>query len=320
MLIKLVKTALEMKDIYITANDNNDAEKENESQDSSTSSQTMQLRRSMFGVKSLLYKSSKRNSLEDFDDIRSILSHSKVEDNWESHVDENGEVFYVDVTNETHRSQRRTRHKPANTRTRYRRRRLRDNHCPCHCQQQNDRKSEIPENQNCNMNGVNVLQSFDSHFVNTNYLESLIDFQSQLLANDEEDKNGNILDEKDNVIENSKDFKEIHLLPDEHAVCPGLSGDFVSKTLHFHAFFGAILCRYSQCAQPKTGVSQGMLEETKLVVQYVEPGSPAGMAGVMKGDVLLRLDDTEASLLLEKNSLCSLPNQTVYIVFRSSGL
>ncbi|XP_061164022.1 uncharacterized protein LOC133173108 [Saccostrea echinata] len=310
MLIKLVKTALEMRDIYITTNDNNDVEKESESQDSFTSDQTMQLRRSMFGIKSTLYKSSKRNSLEDFDDIRSILSHSKVEENWESHINEDGGVFYVDVTKDADQSQKRRRHGPASARARHRRRRLNDHHCQCHFQPENETKSEI-RNEVRIRNGVNTPSNFDIRTVNINYLESLIDYQSQILASGENNNNRTTFDETHSTPEITTDLRQIYVLPKEHTQCSRLHQDSFSRIIHFHAYFGAFLCHHNQCAQPKAGIFQGMVEETKFLVQYVEPDSPAAKAGVKKGDILLCLDDIEVSLYMAERLLESPPKHSV---------
>ncbi|XP_062571710.1 uncharacterized protein LOC134233730 isoform X2 [Saccostrea cucullata] len=315
MLIKLVKTALEMRDIYITPNDNNDVEKESESQDSRTSYQTMQLRRSMFGIKSTLYKTSKRNSLEDFDDIRSILSHSKVEENWESHVNEDGGVFYVDVTKETDHSQRRRRHVPNGARARHRRRRLNNHHCPCHFQPDIETKSEVPNEEKISKRSdVNTPSNFDTRTVNINYLESLIDYQSQIQASRENNNNRTILDETHNAPEITTDLRHIYVVPKEHTQCSQSPQDIFSRIFQFHASFGAILCHHNQCAQPKAGISQGMEEETKFLVQYVEPNSPAAIAGVKKGDLLLCLDDLDVSHYMAERLLNSSPEHSIYFL------
>lgn len=298
-----------MRDIYITANDNNDARKESESQDSLASSETMHLRRSMFGITSPLYKSSRRNTLEDFDDIRSILSHSKVEEKWESFVNEDGGVFYVDVNEDSHQSERSRRYRPATARARHHRRRL-NSRCPCHCKQENLKDSEIYENENVREIHENVPQQSDNSAVNTNYLESLIDFQSQVLANGE-DSNGNVSTETNNIQDNLLGLKQVSVSPKEQVKCPTIHRDSVSEILHFQAFFGATLCHYNQCAQPQAGVLQSSIQETKLVVQCVEPESPAAKAGVVKGDTLLCLDDLEASLYFEGGLLYRLPKQSM---------
>lgn len=297
-----------MRDIYITANDNNDAKKESESQDSLASSETMHLRRSMFGITSPLYRSTRRNTLEDFDDIRSILSHSKVEEKWESFVNEDGGVFYVDVHEDSHQVERSRRQRPATARARHHRRRQ-NSRCPCHCKQQNSKNSEMYEN-NVKEKHENITPQDDNSAVNTNYLESLIDFQSQILANGE-DNNGNVSFETNNIQDNSLGLKQVSVSPKEQAKCPTIHRDPVSEILHFQAFFGATLCHYNQCAQPQAGVLHSSIQETKLVVQYVEPDSPAAKAGVVKGDILLCLDDLEASLFFEGGLIYRLPKQSM---------
>lgn len=128
----------------------------------------------------------------------------------------------------------------------------------------------------------NIPSQNDNSAVNTNYLESLIDFQSQMLANGE-DNNGNVSFETNNIQDNSLGLKQVSVSPKEQVKCPTIHRDSVSEILHFQAFFGATLCHYNQCAQPQAGVLQISIQETKLVVQYVEPDSPAAKAGVVKG-------------------------------------
>lgn len=128
----------------------------------------------------------------------------------------------------------------------------------------------------------NISSQNDNSAVNTNYLESLIDFQSQMLANGE-DNNGNVSFETNNIQDNSLGLKQVSVSPKEQVKCPTIHRDSVSEILHFQAFFGATLCHYNQCAQPQAGVLQSSIQETKLVVQYVEPDSPAAKAGVVKG-------------------------------------
>ncbi|XP_069129430.1 protein inturned-like isoform X2 [Argopecten irradians] len=54
-------------------------------------------RRSMFGLKTPISRYRRRSNLDDFDGIRSILSRSKVQESWTSHVRQQGDLFYVDV-------------------------------------------------------------------------------------------------------------------------------------------------------------------------------------------------------------------------------
>ncbi|XP_052078384.1 uncharacterized protein LOC127716262 [Mytilus californianus] len=52
-------------------------------------------RQSMFGLNTPISECRRRNKLDDFDGIRSILSQSNIEDNWMPYVQEDGGLFYV---------------------------------------------------------------------------------------------------------------------------------------------------------------------------------------------------------------------------------
>ncbi|VDH88871.1 Hypothetical predicted protein [Mytilus galloprovincialis] len=54
-------------------------------------------RQSMFGLNTPISECRRRNKLDDFDGIRSILSQSNIEDNWMPYVQEDGGLFYVIV-------------------------------------------------------------------------------------------------------------------------------------------------------------------------------------------------------------------------------
>ncbi|XP_052078320.1 protein inturned-like isoform X2 [Mytilus californianus] len=63
-------------------------------------------RKSMFGLKTPMSKCRRRNYLDDFDGIRSILSYSNVKDNWTPYVQPQGDLFYVKESDHPGRSDR----------------------------------------------------------------------------------------------------------------------------------------------------------------------------------------------------------------------
>ncbi|CAC5374341.1 INTU [Mytilus coruscus] len=60
----------------------------------------------MFGLKTPMTKCRRRNYLDDFDGIRSILSYSNVKDNWTPYVQPQGDLFYVKESDHPGRSDR----------------------------------------------------------------------------------------------------------------------------------------------------------------------------------------------------------------------
>ena len=192
-------------------------------------------------------------------------------------------MFYVSVTEDSHHSERSRRQRPATARARRQRRRQNNNRCPCHCKHSNEKYSESCENSTEYLNNEERSQKIDNSSMNTNYLESLIDFQSQNLAkgeNQNEDISCETMNEKDKL----QTFKQVHVNPREQVKCPGTARNPIMETMHFYTVYGAMLCHYNQCSEPQVGVSQTTSEETRLIVQHVESGSPAAVAGVVKGE------------------------------------
>ncbi|XP_078324273.1 protein inturned-like isoform X2 [Crassostrea virginica] len=287
----------------------------------------------MFGVSSLsLYRSKKRAKLEEFDGIRSILSHSKCKDNWEPFVHVQGDLFYVDVKED---NQIKSKYQQRGSISRWSPNHHREHSPPLSSEGTNNRDPNHVENNtqpssskiatidpNSSKSEVQVSGSGYKHFKpkilfsDQNILKEN-DFNSENLVENHSHKKSN--DDQvpySSCAENEDKIKHVYLVPNlRNCSSSDKSGIILCEKL-----FGIVLCQYNhRTSQPMLNGNtlEKLARERKIIVQDVLQASPAKQsAQIFRGDMLVCLNDIEITWMNLDEILRSISNRPVKLTFQ----
>ncbi|XP_061164049.1 protein inturned-like isoform X2 [Saccostrea echinata] len=287
-------------------------------------------RNSMFGLSLPIYRSRKRNTLDDFDGIRSILSRSKCQENWGPYVHKQGDLFYLDVKQDNKSKYQQRGHVSDWSSNHHVEQSLNSGnsytHSGDHSHLENNNqplytKSSAAETK-YNKNEVQVSGSGYKHFKpkilfsDQNMLKEN-DFNSENCVESDTHKklgNGQILSSSCPPSEDK--IKHVYLVPNIRNCCSSdKSGIILCEKL-----FGIVLCQYNQ-RTPQHMLNGSTLEklarERKIIVQDVLQASPAKQsAQIFRGDMLVCLNDIELTWVNLDEIFRSITNRPVKLTFQ----
>ncbi|XP_021366148.1 protein inturned-like isoform X2 [Mizuhopecten yessoensis] len=296
-------------------------------------------RRSMFGLKTPISRYRKRSSLDDFDGIRSILSRSKVQESWTSHVRQQGDLFYVDVNGSHGNGHVQQPPHPSSGSFHHSNGSL--DHSDDSNQTFSSRLGEPPKNNfyKGRQNGLHTdtgaqrpkvnghVQTNGSSFGSNGYHKNQSKYISQDFDDEyvELDRNGynswTSSPQINNKYHNTKQdvnnqehgdkIKHVYLSPNYKNCKNGqMSGIKMCEKM-----FGIKLCQYND--KTRINNNNNVVKDRKVIVQAVVPGSAAEKCRqIHRGDMMLGINDMEVSWVNLDKTFNSISNKKVKVTFQ----
>ncbi|XP_033742294.1 LOW QUALITY PROTEIN: protein inturned-like [Pecten maximus] len=310
-------------------------------------------RRSMFGLKTPISRYRRRSNLDDFDGIRSILSRSKVQESWTSHVRQQGDLFYVDVNGSqgSGHIQQQSHHNSGSFHQSNGS--LHDSDGSLHhnngSQNHNDgsnhyysnRHGERPQNNfyDGKQNGFQTktgpqrqringhIQSSSGNLGSNGYLKNKSkyisqDFDDEYVELDRNDYNSWMSSPQINNKYHNTNHDVINQEHGDKIKHVYLSPNYknckngqMSGIKLCEKMFGIKLCQYND--KTRVNNNNNIVKDRKVIVQAVVPGSAAEKCRqIHRGDMMLGINDMEVSWVNLDKTFNSITNKKVKVTFQ----